>query len=515
MTFVFAARPIAPTGPERTGFVPRSSSRSVSGLISGHYQRLTVGVASTLRMIGAARRARLSAVLALALLLPMTAACQTITFGQKEAAPQPEAPAEKPDEEDLDADAASNEKRIVVPRAVLNEDPFLLDDLAVPNDKPGAQIALLLPLSGQQAEVGQALLEGAQMALFDMRNPAANLIPFDTRGTADGAREAAAKAVQAGADIILGPLLTTSVEAAAPIARQAGINLLSFSNNPAVVGGGVYALGFSPAEQVRTIIDFAVGQGSTRFAVLAPTGPYGELVVQSTQATIATYPARLVSARFIDQDAHDYADLITAISNYDGRRQALLSEQRALASKTDEASKAALRRLEELETLGEPPFDAILLAPTSNTTLRTLAAQLAYYDVDQPAVRILGLQLWDQFPQLHNEPALIGSWYPAPANERLDQFRSRFAQFYGKRPQRLASLGYDAMALCAVLAGDGVNPNYSTATLTNEQGFLGVDGLFRLLPSGVVQRSYAIREITRSGIETIEPARTTFTPLVN
>lgn len=495
MTSAFAAPSDA-----RSGIFGRSS-------ILAHYLRSTAAMARAFRL------RRTAGYLALALWLPLTAGCQTLSIGQQEESAQAEAPAEEPGEEI--AEEAPKETRIVVPKTVLNEDPFLLDDVAAAQDKEGAQIALLVPLSGKHAAVGQALLEGAQMALFDMRNPAANLIPFDTRGTPDGARDAAVKAVAAGADIILGPLLTASVEAAAPIARRSGINLLSFSNNPAVAGGGVYALGFSPAEQVRTIIDFAVGQGANRFAVLAPTGPYGELIVQSMQTTVPNYPARLISARFIDESAHDYAEIITEISNYDGRRQALVAEKRSLAGKSDEASKAALRRLEELDTLGDPPFDAILLAPTSNTTLRTLAAQLAYYDVDQPAVRVLGLQLWDEFPRLQNEPALIGSWYPGPANERLDQFRTRFAQFYGRRPLRLASLGYDAMALCAVLAGDGTQPKYDTATLTNEQGFLGVDGLFRLLPSGVAQRTYAIREITRTSIETLEPARTTFVPLVN
>ena len=502
MISVFAARPFALPGFPGAA-LPQARP------VRGHYPRSTAGMAS------AFRPRRLAAILAVALWLPLTAGCQTISFGEKQEAPATAAPSETPEEEEAASPDAPKETRIIVPSAVLDEDPFLLDDVAGARDKPGAQIALLVPLSGQHAAVGQALLEGAQTALFDMRNPAANLIPFDTHGTPDGAREAAVKAVKAGADIILGPLLTTSVEAAAPIARRSGVNLLSFSNNPAVVGGGVYALGFSPAEQVRTIVDFAVGQGAKRFAVLAPTGPYGELVAQSMQATVPNYPAQIASLRFIDQNAHDYADIITAISNYDGRRQALVSERKSLSGKTDEASKAALRRLEELETLGDPPFDAILLAATSNTTLRTLAAQLAYYDVDQPAVRVLGLQLWDEFPRLQTEPSLIGSWYPAPANERLDQFRTRFAQFYGRRPQRLASLGYDATALCAVLAGDGEAPGYDTATLTNEQGFLGVDGLFRLLPTGVVQRSYAIREITPTDIETVEPARTTFTPLVN
>lgn len=454
--------------------------------------------------------------IALMAAIPMLGACQTLQDITKDPEPEVTEPPETLAEETDPAEEEEiAETRIVIPADVLDEDPFLLDSVGGAQKKPGAQIAFLAPLSGRHAKAGQALLDGAQMSLFDMRNKAATLIPFDTQGTPDGARQAAAKAVAAGADIVLGPLLSPSVDAAAPVARRARLNMLSFSNNPTVAGSGVYVMGFSPAEQVRTIIDFAVQDGRENFALLVPAGPYGQLIMDTVRETVPQYRARLTHARFFDPKATDYGELVVEISNYDARRQALVREKKQLAAKTDEASKRALRRLEELDTLGDPPFDAILVAATSNVALRTMAAQLAYYDVDQPAVRVLGLQLWDEFPRLQTEPSLIGSWYPAPAGELLDNFRQRYQRFYGQGPLRLASLGYDAMALAAVLAGDGTQPNYDAASLTNPQGFLGVDGLFRLLPQGVVQRSYAIQEITSSQIDTIKPAQTTFQPLVN
>ena len=72
------------------------------------------------------------------------------------------------------------------------------------------------------------------------------------------------------------------------------------------------------------------------------------------------------------------------------------------------------------------------------------------------------------------------------------------------------------MALAAVLAGDGDDPRYDAASLTNPKGFLGVDGLFRLRAEGVAQRTYAIREIMPQEIATVKPALTAFEPaLVN
>lgn len=409
------------------------------------------------------------------------------------------------------------------PADLFEEDPFLLETLGQPPsgvrlERPGAQIGLLAPLSGPNAEIGRALLEGAQMALFDVGAADATLIPIDTRGAPEGAAEAAREAIGRGADILIGPLLAASVEAVKPIAAQSGVPVVSFSNNPTVADDGAFVLGFSPAQQVRAIVDFAVREGATRFAVIAPNTPYGELVVQTVQETVPLYAATISKIRFVDPTATDFSETIIEMSDYELRREALLEEVRALEGETDEASRAALRRLELFDTLGEPDFDAILVPADSENALRTLSAQLAYYDVDQPTVRVLGLQIWDEYSALSTEPSLIGAWYPAPDSALLTQFRDRYQRFYGRPPLRLASLGYDATALAAVLArggvGGGASP-YSRLALTNPQGFLGVDGLFRLNPDGAAQRAYAIREITRSGLRTIQPAATSFEPAVN
>ncbi|MDJ0684289.1 MAG: penicillin-binding protein activator [Alphaproteobacteria bacterium] len=466
------------------------------------------------RQAGAASRFGIAQALAAVALIVLTA-CATGGESGPEISPPSDAAAAESDA----ATAAATSS----PADLLEEDPFLLETLGqqpsgVRLERPGAQIGLLAPLSGPNAEIGRALLEGAQMALFDVGATDATLMPFDTRGAPDGAAQAASEAIGRGADILIGPLLAGSVEAVKPIAAQSGVPVVSFSNNPTVADDGAFVLGFSPAQQVRAIVDFAVREGATRFAVIAPNTPYGELVVRTVQETVPLYAATISKIRFIDSTATDFSETIIEMSDYEARREALLEEIRALEGETDEASRAALRRLELFDTLGEPDFDAILVPADSENALRTLSAQLAYYDVDQPTVRVLGLQIWDEFSGLSNEPSLIGAWYPAPDSALLTQFRDRYRRFYGRPPLRMASLGYDATALAAVLARGGAAGNaspYSRIALTNPQGFLGVDGLFRLNPDGAAQRAYAIREITRSGLRTVQPAATSFEPAIN
>ena len=95
--------------------------------------------------------------------------------------------------------------------------------LSPPSDIEGQpiRIGLLLPLSGNHgaSQLGQAMLNAAMLALFEFGGERLLLMPRDTGGSPDGAAEAAADLVGEGAEIILGPLFNTSVQATAAIAR--------------------------------------------------------------------------------------------------------------------------------------------------------------------------------------------------------------------------------------------------------------------------------------------------------
>ena len=369
---------------------------------------------------------------------------------------------------------------------------------ALPADT--VRVAFLVPLTGSNARVGQDLLDAAQLALFESGNRQLAILPFDTRGTAEGAARAASRAVEAQARLIIGPLLAASVEAVAPIAREARINVVAFSNSSAVAGDGVYILGHVPGQQTEQLIDYAYSQGLIRFAVLAPRGAYGETVVDTLRRAAFQRGVTLTRVQYYDPEATDFSEQVKLLANYDARRSALQSKRRALEAAGDEASRRALRQLESRDTLGEPPFDAVVLPTVREQNLRTIASLLAYYDVDPPGVRVLGLQIWDEFDALTAESSLVGAWYVAPARADRAAFSQRFRNLYGRLPQRLAPLGYDAIALAAVLAGRVGTADYSRTALTGRQGFFGVDGLFRLEPTGVARRGLAVHEIVEGAV---------------
>ncbi|MCH7543375.1 MAG: penicillin-binding protein activator [Proteobacteria bacterium] len=375
-------------------------------------------------------------------------------------------------------------------------------------------VGLLVPLTGPSAPLGKALLAAAQMALFDIAPDDFALVPQDTGGTPEGAARAFQEVANAGAKVVLGPLFASSVEAIAPLARARNINIVAFSNDRSVAGEGVFILGFLPEVQVARVVAYARTRGISRFAALLPDTEYGTRVGEAFARAVEASGAVISQVeRYGAVDAKSLSPVIRRLANYDSRRAALMAQRRTLEGKEGETAKRALKRLEKLDALGGVDFDAILVAE-SGARIRAIAPLLPYYDIDTRRVRVLGAVGWNS-PAARAEPALIGAWYPSPSPEEREGFDKVFAETYGHKPPRLASLAYDATAMAAVLARSETADHFTTEALTAANGFSGIDGIFRLLPSGVVERGLAVMEMNAGGVRVVSPAPRTFERLTN
>src|SRR5579864_1296186 len=169
------------------------------------------------------------------------------------------------------------------------------------------KVALLVPLSGANADLGKAMLEAAQLALFNTESERLTLVPRDTAGTAEGAAGAAKSAIAEGAQLILGPLLAAEVEAVKPIARDAKINVIAFSTATQLAGGNVFLMGFQPRQEVMRGVAFARDKGLSRFAVLAPNSQYGHLMTDALRDAATAGGGSVVKAEYLDPRAADPA----------------------------------------------------------------------------------------------------------------------------------------------------------------------------------------------------------------
>lgn len=342
---------------------------------------------------------------------------------------------------------------------------------------PSIKVALLVPLSakGQPGLIGKSLKQAAELALFERNNPNLQLIIKDDKGTPEGARVAADDAIKAGAQLILGPLLAKSVNAAAALARPAGVPVVAFSTDRAVAGNGVYLLSFQPGPEVDRVLSYAARQGKKRFAALVPQDAFG----------------KITEARFRSAAPSEGIEVV-ALETYPPSANAVLDPMRKIST-----------AIEAAEAQGAP-VDALFI-PGAQENLDMIARLLPQSKIDLQRIKLIGTGGMD-FPGAGRQAALIGAWYPGPDVRGWNDFSQRYAKSYGQPPPRIASLAYDGMSLALALAQGAEGQPYTAATLTRATGFTGIDGSFRLLPDGTTQRSLAILEVQKSGSQVVEAA---------
>jgi hypothetical protein len=163
----------------------------------------------------------------------------------------------------------------------------------------------------------------------------------------------------------------------------------------------------------------------------------------------------------------------------------------------------------QLDSLASDPPDMLLIA-VGGDQLRTLAGPLGDYLAQHPA-QLLGTGLWDD-SSLGQITTLVGAWYPAPLPGGFAAFDKRFQQTYNYHPPRIASLAYDSVALAAAIAkGAPGNPKpFSKDVLSQPNGFLGIDGGFRFLSSGLSERNLAVLAVNANGPDIVDPPPPTF-----
>ena len=244
-----------------------------------------------------------------------------------------------------------------------------------------------------------------------------------------------------------------------------------------------------------------------RIAGLAPNDAYGATALEALRRAVVEGGGVLGETLFYPPDLADPSPVVRRIAAYDERAAELEAQRAQLAESDDPQAEQRLRELEMLDTLGGPPFEAILLADGGDS-LRSVAALLTFFDVDPATTRFLGTMRWQADPRVLAEAALQGGWFAAPAPNDPIGFESRFRGTFGRPPAQLAALAYDATALAAVVAGN--DRSFSTDALINAQGFTGATGLFRLRPNGLAEHGLAVLEVSGGAARMIDPPPTTF-----
>jgi ABC-type branched-subunit amino acid transport system substrate-binding protein len=337
----------------------------------------------------------------------------------------------------------------------------------LPTDTGRHRVALLVPLSGDNAAVGRSIANATTMALLDTNAENLRITTYDT---ATGAGTAAQRAIADGNKLILGPLLREDVTPVLARARPAGVPLVTYSNDTSVAAPDVFVMGHVPEQSITRTVAYASQQGARRFAALVPNGDYGQRAAAALSQAVAGVGGTLV-----------------ATERYDRGNTSIVSAA------------------ERIKARG--PIDAVLVA--EGARLSTMAASTLKEGGTQ--VHILGTELWSGESSLASSAAMRGAWFSAVSDNRYRQFVTSYQSRFGEEPYRIATLGYDSVLLALRIAREWQpGRNFPTGRMLAEDGFLGLDGPFRFRSTGVGERAMEVRQIGNGSVSVVDPAPTRF-----
>lgn len=339
----------------------------------------------------------------------------------------------------------------------------------IPTDTEHHRVALLVPVTGKNAAVGQSIANAANMALLDT---GAKNLRVTTYDTATDPADAARRALADGNRLVLGPLLSDNIPAVAAVTRPAKVPLISFSNDEAAAGKDVFIMGNLPGQSIARTVAYARSQGVSAFAALIPRGEYGDRASDALLSSVRASGGAVIAMEPYDRTAASINAAATRIKAKTGYGALLIADAGGLSAR-------------------------------AATTFRAGSANAN--------VRLLGTELWGGERELATTPALSGAWFSTVSDQRFAQFSKSYRSRFGAPPFRIATLGYDAVLLTLRVSRDWkVGKSFPTADMMESGGFLGLDGPFRFTRGGVVERALEVREVQAGSVKVVSPAPAKF-----
>ncbi|MDE6570652.1 MAG: penicillin-binding protein activator [Alphaproteobacteria bacterium] len=387
-------------------------------------------------------------------------------------------------------------------------------------DMPTQNIAVLLPLSGANAEIGRGIRTSVETAALQQPLNGVTMTFYDMSGPLTDKQTTVASALATNPAIIIGPVFADDVRMVRSM-KPMELPVLSFSSDTTAIGGGVMTMALMPTQSIETIIREMGTDGVRNMVILAPDTASGKLMAGTAIQAANIYDMPVAGLFYYTEkdtdsikNAANRASMFTARTAANTRAREILSDiltREQLTPQEKTSLNAQLGKISKSETLGDAPFDAVLFLGGAADS-RALASFLRYYGIGARDARFYGTALWDG-SDVMRDFTMSGSKF-ATLPEIPVQFTDVYEQVAGRAPSRLDSFGYDATNLAV---GMIYSDKSQAAYLLDPSGYRGVDGLLRMRPDGTSER--ALRIVQTNGTDTprlVRAAATNFmVPLYN
>ncbi len=283
------------------------------------------------------------------------------------------------------------------------------------NNKDQKNILVLLPFTGPYSNFGIKIRKALDLSILNFGSNNVRVIYFDT-GKEDEVYNFNDLLEKTSPQIVIGPFTRSSLLKVKPFIKEKSIPMFTFSNDIALVENNVWSLGFSPEEQVDSVISCALLYGHKRFGLIAPNNLYGKIVIDRSVGLIKT------------KNDNYFEKLLLSNSQLNNKSK-LYSILRKFLNYNDESSLHS-------------KFDSIFIGGSKEFILE-IAPMLAYYDVDSKKIQILGTDKFN-IDEIKNEPSLEKSWFPKIINRNQKDFQLIWQNTWNEDDNYFSNAAFDA-----------------------------------------------------------------------
>lgn len=336
------------------------------------------------------------------------------------------------------------------------------------------EIAMVLPMSGELQSYGEDIYNGAVIAAELFRAESGKeiqIVPYDTKGDPIEAAQIVSQLANSGTtDVVVGPLTSEAASVAsaslicstmpliAPAANQAGLTRLSEN-----------AFQLAPNTELEGVrlAEYAIEQlKADTAAVISSTATENIRMTRAFKRRFEQLGGTVIAVEYYRSRDKDFGTYIRDIKG-------IILDHPADSTYYISPDGDTL----DFELL--PVYIDCIFMPGEPRQLRQLIPQVHFYNLN---ARYLGSNGWgdDAIYKLGDnvtkEAVFASPFIEGRNSDEFLKFSRAYDKRYGKQPQRLSSLGYDAVNLVLMSIQNGIsreNIRTNLGTITNYIGSSG------------------------------------------
>ena len=332
------------------------------------------------------------------------------------------------------------------------------------------KIGLLLPLTGQNQEIGKSVLRAVNLAINKIDDPSLEVYPKNNYDNSEGNFRAAQILYDEGIRIFIGPIFDKNTK---DLEKFDNAIFITFSNKIKSDQKNLIYAGVNATSQMNTIKKFVENNDIKKTICLIPEANFKDEIKKG----IVDTKINLKKIFYYDTEPTEITKRIEKITKYSIRKQNLLDEVKRIEDSDDPNKEKKIKKLEKRDTLGKLGFDSIIISDFDES-LKSVITSLIYTDVSTKRVYFMTLNQWFD-DSLLKEESSQNIYFPSINKDNYDSFSNLFYKKFSKYPNQISFLSYDLIGLVYHLTRE--NNGKDMSKIFNQQNiFKGKTGTFQI-----------------------------------